>query len=99
MRNYYINVNILKPIADSAAPIVNKNKAAIIPFISSKCRLEDINIKLIPNNSNSNETNINILLLDPPPKEWWWLVNDIILNILSTISTIPMFFIPFFTPS
>lgn len=70
MQNYYINfyiiynefvfVNILKPIADSAAPIVNKNKAVIIPFISSNIKEEDINIKLIPNNNNSNDTNTNI---------------------------------------
>lgn len=71
MQNYYINyilgvvfeyvfVNILKPIADSAAPIVNKNNAVIIPFISSNIIDDDINIKLIPSNNNSNDTNTNI---------------------------------------
>ena len=66
MLNYYISlfeyvfVNILNPIADSAAPIVNKNKAVIIPFISSNIIEEVINIKLIPNNNNSNDTNTNM---------------------------------------
>jgi len=71
MQNYYINyifgvdleyvfVNILKPIADSAAPIVNKNNAVIIPFISSNIKEDEINIRLIPNNNNSNDTSINM---------------------------------------
>ena len=94
MLNYYINyifgvdfeyvfVSILNPIADSAAPIVNKNNPVIIPFISSNFIDEEINIKLIPNNNNSNDTNTNILLF----------LLYIILIILNTISTFPIFVI------
>ena len=94
MLNYYINslcvvfVNILNPIADSAAPIVNKNNAVIIPFMSSNNNDDEIKIKLIPNNINSNDTNTNI----------YFFLLYIILIILNIINTIPIFIIPFFSP-